>query len=35
MEFQAVLSEHGEKIMADIPNYTNSQPILQFDEVLR
>lgn len=34
-EFQAVLSEHGEKIMADIPNYTNSQPILQFDEVLR
>ena len=34
-EFQAVLSEHGEKIMADIPNYTNSQPILQLDEVLR
>jgi uncharacterized protein (TIGR02118 family) len=34
-EFQAVLSKHGPQIMADIPHYTNSEPILQFDEVLQ
>jgi uncharacterized protein (TIGR02118 family) len=34
-EFQAVLGKHGSQIMADIPNYTNSEPILQFDEVLQ
>ncbi|MGC2198138.1 MAG: EthD family reductase [Terriglobales bacterium] len=34
-EFQAVLAQHGAKIMADIPNYTNSEPILQFDEILQ
>jgi uncharacterized protein (TIGR02118 family) len=34
-QFQAVLAQYGPKIMADIPNYTNSVPLLQFDEVLQ
>jgi len=33
-EFQAVLVQHGAEIMADIQNYTNVEPIIQFDEVL-
>ena len=33
-EFQAALAKHGPEIMADIPNYTNIQPILQVDEVV-
>ncbi len=34
-EWEAVLAQHGPQIMADIPNYTNSVPLLQFDEVLQ
>ena len=34
-EFQRILAKHGKEIMADIPNYTNSQPLLQVDEVVR
>jgi len=34
-EWDAVLEQHGAQIMADIPNYTNSSPVLQIDEVLR
>jgi uncharacterized protein (TIGR02118 family) len=34
-EWQAVLAQHGAQIMADIPNYTNSEPLLQIDEVVR
>jgi uncharacterized protein (TIGR02118 family) len=34
-QFQTVLAQHGPKIMADISNYTNSVPLLQFDEVLQ
>jgi uncharacterized protein (TIGR02118 family) len=33
-EFQAMFSQHGAEILADIPNYTNIEPIVQFDEVL-
>jgi uncharacterized protein (TIGR02118 family) len=33
-EFQTTLAQHGPKIMGDIPNYTNIQPILQVDEVV-
>ena len=33
-EFQTVLAQHGTEIMADIPHYTNVEPIIQFDEVL-
>ena len=32
--FQALMKQHGGKILADIPNYTNIEPILQIDEVL-
>jgi uncharacterized protein (TIGR02118 family) len=32
--FQAMFSQHGAEILADIPNYTNIEPIIQFDEVL-
>jgi uncharacterized protein (TIGR02118 family) len=32
--FQAVLAKHGAEILADIPNYTNIEPIVQFDEIL-
>ncbi|PYX43064.1 MAG: EthD family reductase [Acidobacteria bacterium] len=34
-QFKAVFAEHGAKILADIPNYTNSQPFVQIDEVLQ
>ena len=34
-EWEAVLAQHGLQIMADIPDYTNSVPLLQFDEVLQ
>ena len=33
-EFQALFATHGRAILADIPNYTNIQPTVQFDEVL-
>lgn len=34
-QFQTVLAQHGAEIMGDIPNYTNSVPVVQFDEVLQ
>ena len=34
-EWDAVLAKHGAQIMADIPNYTNSSPVLQIDEIVR
>jgi uncharacterized protein (TIGR02118 family) len=33
-EFQAMFAEHGAAILADVPNYTNIEPIVQFDEIL-
>jgi uncharacterized protein (TIGR02118 family) len=33
-EFLAVMSGPGAALMADIPNYANVEPIVQFDEVL-
>jgi len=33
--FQTIFAKHAKEIVADIPNYTNSQPILQIDEVVR
>jgi uncharacterized protein (TIGR02118 family) len=33
-EFKAVFAKHGAQIMADIANYTNIEPVVQFDEVL-
>ena len=34
-KWDAVLAQHGSQIMADIPNYTNSSPVLQIDEIVR
>jgi len=31
--FQAVFAEHGATFLADIPNYTNVQPVIQISEV--
>jgi len=33
-QFQAMMQQHGATILADIPNYTDIQPIIQIDEVL-
>lgn len=33
-EFQTVFAKHGAEILADVPKYTNIEPIVQFDEVL-
>ncbi len=30
--FQEAFSPHAEKIMADLPNFTNSKPIIQISE---
>lgn len=32
-EFQQAFAPHAEKVMADVPNYTNSQPQLQISDV--
>ncbi len=31
--FQSAMSTHGPAMMADIPNYTNSRPVIQVSEV--
>jgi uncharacterized protein (TIGR02118 family) len=32
--FHAIFARHGAEILADIPKYTNIEPIIQFDEIL-
>jgi uncharacterized protein (TIGR02118 family) len=32
--FQALFAQHGGEILGDVPNYTNIEPIIQFDEIL-
>jgi uncharacterized protein (TIGR02118 family) len=32
--FQSAFGEHAQEIVADIPNYTNSQPAVQISEVM-
>jgi uncharacterized protein (TIGR02118 family) len=32
-DFQATFGKHAEQIVADVPNYTNSQPIIPISEV--
>jgi len=32
-DFQARFGPHAQKIVGDIPNYTNSQPIIQISEI--
>ncbi|MBX2844792.1 MAG: EthD family reductase [Saprospiraceae bacterium] len=34
-DYQSGFEEHGEKILADIPNYTNIRPTLQISEVVK
>lgn len=31
---QKTFAEHGRELVADIPNYTNSQPVFQVSEVI-
>jgi uncharacterized protein (TIGR02118 family) len=33
-EFVATMTEKGDALLADIPNYTNVEPVIQFEEVL-
>lgn len=32
--FAAVMQEHAEQALGDVPNYTNVSPLIQLDEVL-
>ena len=32
--FDAAQAEHAPKLIADLPNFTNSQPVIQIDEVV-
>lgn len=32
--FQTIFTQHGSEILADIPNYTNIEPLVQFDEIV-
>lgn len=32
--FGAAMKEHGAALMADVPNFTNVRPVMQFDEVV-
>jgi uncharacterized protein (TIGR02118 family) len=34
VDFQNAFGPHAEIIMGDVPNYTNSQPVVQIGEVL-
>ena len=33
--FQVTMTQHGSWILGDVPNYTNIEPIVQIDEVVR
>ena len=33
-EFQAAFGPHAEELMADIPNYTNVEPVVQISEIV-
>ncbi|MET1079288.1 MAG: EthD family reductase [Pseudomonas sp.] len=33
-DFQRVMADHADWVLADIPKYTNLQPIIQIDQVL-
>jgi uncharacterized protein (TIGR02118 family) len=32
-EFQKAMAKHGQEIMADIPNYSKLQPVMQISEI--
>ena len=33
-EFQQAMGQHGKELMADVPNFTNAQPVFQISEVV-
>jgi uncharacterized protein (TIGR02118 family) len=33
-EFMSVMTRQGAEIIADVPNYTNIEPVIQFDEII-
>jgi uncharacterized protein (TIGR02118 family) len=33
-KFMSVMTERGAELIADVPNYTNIEPVIQFDEIL-
>jgi len=33
--FQATMTQYGAQILSDVANYTNIEPVLQIDEVVR
>ena len=33
-DFQSGMQAHGEEIMSDIPNYTDTEPVIQVSEML-
>ena len=33
-EFQAAFGPHAEELMADVPNFTNVEPVLQISEIV-
>lgn len=33
-QFDSMFAQHGQQILADVPNYTNLQPALELQEVL-
>jgi uncharacterized protein (TIGR02118 family) len=32
--FDAAAAEHAAKLIADVPNFTNSMPVIQIDEII-
>jgi uncharacterized protein (TIGR02118 family) len=32
-DFQTVFAEHGQALLADVPNFTNTQPVIQISHV--
>lgn len=35
LDYQNAFKTHGEKILADIPNYTDIRPVLQISEIIK
>ena len=33
-DFQKAMAAHGAELMADVPNYTNIQPVIQISEIV-
>jgi hypothetical protein len=33
-EYRSTMEKHGKELMADLPNFTNIEPVVQIDELL-